>query len=43
MNDINALLMQFRKSHTVYDLQNQNFDCRFLRSWNVTPTALKAA
>ena len=43
MNYINALLMQFRKSPTVYDLQNQNFDCRFLNSWNVTPTAFKAA
>ena len=43
MNDINAILMQFRKSPTVYNLQNQNFDCRFLSSWNVTPTAFKAA
>ena len=43
MNDINAILVQFRKSPTVYNLQNQNFDCRFLSSWNVTPTAFKEA
>ena len=43
MNDINALLVKFRKSPIVYDLQNQNFDCRFLRSWNATPIAFKAA